>query len=50
MIRVYRVLLLCSVAVGFALILPACNTVKGAGKDLETASEKTEQAIDRATK
>lgn len=26
-------------------VLPACNTVKGAGKDLQQASEATEKAI-----
>jgi len=29
----------------FALSLAGCNTVKGAGKDIQTGAEKTEEAI-----
>jgi predicted small secreted protein len=29
--------------------LPACNTVKGAGEDLQDAAEGTERAIEKAT-
>ena len=32
----------------FAVCLTACNTVSGAGKDLQEASENTSEAIDRA--
>lgn len=30
----------------FALILPACNTVHGAGKDIERGGEKMQDAAD----
>lgn len=30
-------------------ILPACNTFKGLGQDVQNAAESTEKAIDRAT-
>jgi entericidin B len=30
---------------GFALSASACNTVKGAGEDIKSASESTEEAI-----
>ncbi len=39
-----RVLVLCGAAVA-ALALSACNTVKGAGQDLQEASENVEDAI-----
>ena len=32
-----------------ALVLVACNAVKGAGKDLQEASDNTKQAVERAT-
>lgn len=32
----------------FAVCLTACNTVAGAGKDLQEASENTSEAIDNA--
>jgi predicted small secreted protein len=31
----------------FVLVAPGCNTVKGAGKDLQVAGEKGQQLIDR---
>lgn len=31
-------------------LVPACNTVKGAGKDIQTGAEKTEKALEDATK
>ena len=37
-------------AISFAALLPACNTVKGAGKDIQQGAESTEKAIDNATK
>lgn len=42
-----RTLIVAAVAAG-ALALSACNTVKGAGTDLQKASENTERAIDKA--
>ena len=30
-----------------SLILSACNTVSGAGKDLQSASEETKEAINK---
>jgi predicted small secreted protein len=35
---------------GASLALTACNTVKGAGTDLQKASENTEKAIQNSTK
>jgi len=40
-----RKLVLALAAAGFALSLSACNTVKGAGQDLQSASQTTEDAI-----
>jgi entericidin B len=40
-----RKLLLALTAAGVALSLSACNTVKGAGQDLKSASQSTEDAI-----
>lgn len=37
--------LLTALALTAALALAACNTVAGAGKDLQSASEKTENVI-----
>lgn len=37
--------LLTALALTAALALGACNTVAGAGKDLQSASEKTEDVI-----
>jgi predicted small secreted protein len=45
---VLRTLLAAGLA-GGALALTACNTVKGAGTDLQKASENTEKAIEKAT-
>ena len=42
-----RVLAAAGVALA-ALVLTACNTVKGAGEDLQEASENTSEAIERA--
>ena len=35
-----------AVILSFALILPACNTVNGAGKDIERGGEKLQDASD----
>jgi entericidin B len=42
MVRKFVVLL---AATGIALSASACNTVKGAGSDLQSASQTTEDAI-----
>jgi predicted small secreted protein len=46
MSRVLRIALTSFVVVTFAAVLPACNTVKGAGKDIQEGAEATERAID----
>jgi predicted small secreted protein len=40
-----RKTILALVATSFALTAAACNTVKGAGQDLQSASTTTEDAI-----
>lgn len=40
-----RKVILALVAGSVALSVSACNTVKGAGKDLQSASQSTEDAI-----
>jgi entericidin B len=40
-----RKIILAVTAVGLALAASACNTVKGAGDDLKSASKSTEDAI-----
>jgi entericidin B len=41
----FRRTLLALVAGSIALSAAACNTVKGAGKDVQSASQSTEDAI-----
>jgi predicted small secreted protein len=43
--RTLRRVLLVSIALA---VLGGCNTVSGVGKDLQSASENTSRAIDRA--
>jgi predicted small secreted protein len=40
-----RKLIIALAAVGIALTASACNTVKGAGQDLQSASQSTEDAM-----
>lgn len=40
-----RKMLFAAVLGGLALSASACNTVKGAGQDLQSASQSTEDAI-----
>lgn len=44
-----RKLLIVPALIGL-VILAGCNTVRGAGKDLETAADATSKAIDKAAK
>lgn len=41
----FKKLIIALAAGGIALSAAACNTVKGAGRDIESASEATEDAI-----
>lgn len=47
--RVVARVLAAAGVVAAALVLTACNTVKGAGQDLQESSENTQRAIERAT-
>lgn len=40
-----RKIMIAAIAGSVALSLSACNTVKGAGKDLQSASDTTKDAI-----
>jgi predicted small secreted protein len=40
----FKRLLKCGIILSFAVILPACNTVHGAGKDIERGGEKLQDA------
>ncbi len=44
--RTKRILTACLVA-AIAVATSGCQTVKGLGKDIQTASEKTEEAISK---
>ncbi|MCA9289360.1 MAG: hypothetical protein KDA05_12280 [Phycisphaerales bacterium] len=46
--RVVARVLAAAGVVAAALVLAACNTVKGAGQDLQEASQNTQNAIERA--
>ncbi|HRK29728.1 MAG TPA: hypothetical protein PLD59_01515 [Tepidisphaeraceae bacterium] len=48
--RSFHFVLTAIVVIVAAVALPACNTVKGAGKDIQQGAEATERAIDNATK
>lgn len=37
-----------SIAIVLVLAMPGCNTVKGAGKDLEAVGDKGQRLIDRS--
>jgi predicted small secreted protein len=50
MLRSLKLTAMIVLLVAAAAALPACNTVKGAGEDLQSASENTERAIDNATR
>lgn len=43
--RTLKALALLAILGGSAALLAACNTVKGVGKDITYAGEKTEEAI-----
>jgi entericidin B len=40
----FKKLMICGAAIAFAASLTACNTVQGAGKDIERGGEKVQDA------
>jgi entericidin B len=44
-IEMYRKILVAGLAVGVALTASACNTVRGAGKDLNSAADTVQKEV-----